>query len=128
MAEREGLEITVLDLDAIREAELGGLLGVNRGSEQPPRFVEVSYEPDPEAECRGSVALVGKGITFDSGGLSIKTGTGMMTMKCDMSGGAAVLGVMAAIAAVAPSGEGHRLCADDRQHAGGRRPPGPAMC
>ncbi len=102
MAEREGLEITVLDLDAIREAELGGLLGVNRGSEQPPRFVEVSYEPEAEAECRGSVALVGKGITFDSGGLSIKTGTGMMTMKCDMSGGAAVLGVMAAIAAVAP--------------------------
>ena len=102
MAERESLEITVLDLDAIHEAELGGLLGVNRGSEQPPRFVEVSYEPDPESECRGSVALVGKGITFDSGGLSIKTGTGMMTMKCDMSGGAAVLGVMAAIAAVAP--------------------------
>ena len=100
MAEREGLEITVLDLDAIHEAELGGLLGVNRGSDQPPRFVEVAYEP--EAECRGSVALVGKGLTFDSGGLSIKTGTGMMTMKCDMSGGAAVLGVMAAIAAVAP--------------------------
>ncbi|MYH72723.1 MAG: leucyl aminopeptidase [Acidimicrobiia bacterium] len=102
MAEREGLEISVLDLDAIREAELGGLLGVNRGSEQPPRFVEVSYAPDAEAECRGSVALVGKGLTFDAGGLSIKTGTGMMTMKCDMSGGAAVLGVMSAIAAVAP--------------------------
>ncbi|MCY4272088.1 MAG: leucyl aminopeptidase [bacterium] len=102
MAEREGLEITVLDLEAIREAELGGLLGVNRGSEQPPRFVEVVYTPGPEAECRGSVALVGKGLTFDSGGLSIKTGTGMMTMKCDMSGGAAVLGVMAAVSAVAP--------------------------
>ena len=102
MAEREGLEISVLDLDAIREAEMGGLLGVNRGSDQPPRFVEVSYAPDAEAECRGSVALVGKGLTFDSGGLSIKTGTGMMTMKCDMSGGAAVLGVMSAIAAVAP--------------------------
>ena len=102
MAQREGLEISVLDLDAIREAEMGGLLGVNRGSDQPPRFVEVSYAPDEEAECRGSVALVGKGLTFDSGGLSIKTGTGMMTMKCDMSGGAAVLGVMSAIAAVAP--------------------------
>jgi len=64
--------------------------------------VEVSYAPDPAAECRGSVALVGKGITFDSGGLSIKTGAGMMTMKCDMSGAAAVLGAMSAIAAVAP--------------------------
>ena len=102
MAEREGLDITVLELDAIREAELGGLLGVNRGSQQPPRFVEVSYAPAPEAECRGSVALVGKGLTFDSGGLSIKSGAGMMTMKCDMSGGAAVLGVMAAISTVAP--------------------------
>ena len=102
MAEREGLAVTVLDLDAIREAELGGLLGVSRGSEQPPRFVEIAYAPEPEAECRGSVALVGKGLTFDAGGLSIKTGTGMMTMKCDMSGGAAVLGAMAAIAAVAP--------------------------
>ena len=102
MAEREGLEVSVLDLDGVREAELGGLLGVNRGSEQPPRFVEVCYAPDPEAECRGSVALVGKGLTFDAGGLSIKTTAGMMTMKCDMSGGAAVLGAMAAISAVAP--------------------------
>ena len=102
MAEQEGLEVSVLDLDGIREAELGGLLGVNRGSEQPPRFVEVSYSPDPDTECRGSVALVGKGLTFDAGGLSIKTTAGMMTMKCDMSGGAAVLGVMAAISAVAP--------------------------
>ena len=102
VAEREGLEVSVLDLEGIREAELGGLLGVSRGSEQPPRFVEVSYTPEPDVECRGSVALVGKGLTFDSGGLSIKTGTGMMTMKCDMSGGAAVLGVMAAVSGVAP--------------------------
>ena len=102
MAEQEGLEVSVLDLDGIRKAELGGLLGVNRGSEQPPRFVEVSYSPDPDTECRGSVALVGKGLTFDAGGLSIKTTAGMMTMKCDMSGGAAVLGVMAAISALAP--------------------------
>ena len=102
MAEQEGLEVSVLDLDGIREAELGGLLGVNRGSEQPPRFVEVSYSPDPDTECRGSVALVGKGLTFDAGGLSIKTTAGMMTMKCDMSGGAAVLGVMAAISVLAP--------------------------
>ncbi len=102
VAEREGLEATVLDLKAIRKAKMGGLLGVNRGSEQPARFVELTYSPESGADCRGSVALVGKGLTFDSGGLSIKTGTGMMTMKCDMSGGAAVLGVMSAVAAVAP--------------------------
>ncbi|MXW43037.1 MAG: leucyl aminopeptidase [Acidimicrobiia bacterium] len=102
VAAREGLEVTVLDLEAISEAKMGGLLGVNRGSEQPARFVELCYSPSSEYQCRGSVALVGKGLTFDAGGLSIKTSAGMMTMKCDMSGGAAVLGVMSAVAAVAP--------------------------
>ncbi len=102
VAEREGLGVTVLDLKAIRKAKMGGLLGVNRGSEQPARFVEMTYTPDAQVQSRGSVALVGKGLTFDSGGLSIKTGTGMMTMKYDMSGGAAVLGVMSAVAAVRP--------------------------
>ncbi len=99
VAEREGLQITVLDEDAIAEARLGGLLGVNRGSTQPPRFIELSYEPESP---RGSLAWVGKGITFDSGGLSIKTGEGMMTMKDDMGGAAAVLGAFSALPAVAP--------------------------
>ncbi len=99
IAEREGLQITVLGLDEIREAGLGGLLGVNRGSAQPPQFIELSYAP---ATPRGHLALVGKGITFDSGGLSIKTGAGMMTMKSDMGGAAAILGAFSAITAVAP--------------------------
>ncbi len=99
IAEREHLEITVLDEDAIREAGMGGLLGVNRGSSQPPRFIQLAYTP-PQA--RGHLALVGKGITFDSGGLSLKTGQGMMTMKNDMGGAAALLGAMSAITAVAP--------------------------
>jgi leucyl aminopeptidase len=100
MAKSAGLKITVHDEAAIKRLKLGGLLGVNRGSTHPPRLVEVTYEPAGRAA--GTLALVGKGITFDSGGLSIKTGQGMMTMKCDMGGGAAVLGAMSALAAVKP--------------------------
>jgi leucyl aminopeptidase len=99
VAERENLQITVLDEDAIAEARLGGLLGVNRGSTQPPRFIEICYEPPSP---RGSMAWVGKGITFDSGGLSLKTAEGMMAMKNDMGGAAAVLGAFSALPAVAP--------------------------
>jgi leucyl aminopeptidase len=78
-------------------------MGVNRGSDQPPRFVELRYTP--RGDARGTVALVGKGITFDSGGLSLKTGTGMMTMKCDMAGAAAVLGAFVAVAHLRPDVE-----------------------
>ena len=100
VAEREDLQISVLDEDDIAEAGLGGILGVNRGSTQPPRLVELCYEP-PNA--KGALAFVGKGITFDSGGLSIKSGEGMMAMKNDMSGAAAVLGAFSALRAVSPS-------------------------
>lgn len=100
VAEREDLQISVLDEADIAEAGLGGLLGVNRGSDQPPRFVELCYEP---SRPKGTLALVGKGITFDSGGLSIKSGDGMMAMKNDMSGAAAVLGAFSALRAVQPA-------------------------
>jgi leucyl aminopeptidase len=95
--EAAGFEVTVWDEKAIKAERLGGLLGVNRGSTQPPRFLQLSYTPD---KPRGTVALVGKGITFDSGGLSIKTADGMIGMKGDMGGGAAVLGAFRAIAAL----------------------------
>ncbi len=99
MAKREGLKCKIYDEKAIAKMKLGGLIGVNRGSDNPARFIELTYEPPSP---RYSVALVGKGITFDAGGLSIKTGTGMMSMKTDMAGAAAVLGAMAAVAAVKP--------------------------
>jgi len=70
------------------------VLGVGQGSHQPPRFVKVTYTP-PGA--RGSLALVGKGVVFDSGGLSIKSASGMEEMKTDMGGGAAVLGAMSTL-------------------------------
>jgi leucyl aminopeptidase len=76
----------------IKEERLGGLLGVGMGSAQPTRVVYVTYDPDPEADLP-HVALVGKGITFDSGGLSLKSPESMMTMKTDMSGAAIVSAV-----------------------------------
>lgn len=94
MAKKAGLQCKVMDLAAIKRAKLGGLLGVNRGSTNQPRFVELIYSPP---KPKGTIAFVGKGITFDAGGLSIKTGTGMMTMKMDMGGAAAVVGAMSTL-------------------------------
>jgi leucyl aminopeptidase len=98
VAGQSGLDVTVLDEVAIANERLGGLLGVSSGSEQPPRLVELVYEPP--GRSRGTVVLVGKGITFDSGGLSIKSADGMMTMKTDMSGAADVIAAMSVLAAL----------------------------
>ena len=96
MAKKAGLQCKIMDLAAIKKAKLGGVLGVNRGSTNQPRFVELTWSPP---KPKATIAFVGKGITFDAGGLSIKTGTGMMTMKCDMGGAAAVIGAMSALKA-----------------------------
>jgi leucyl aminopeptidase len=80
--------VTVLDEAELAELGCGGLLGVGGGSAAPPRLVELRYSP---ADAVAHVALVGKGITFDSGGLTIKTGSSMSTMKSDMAGAAAVV-------------------------------------
>lgn len=77
----------------IREERLGGLLGVGQGSAQPTRLVYATYDPNPHATLP-HVALVGKGVTFDSGGLSLKSAAGMMTMKTDMSGAAIVMAAL----------------------------------
>ncbi|MDP6697490.1 MAG: leucyl aminopeptidase [Acidimicrobiales bacterium] len=104
VAREAGITVKVLDEAAIKRAGMGGLLGVSRGSTNPPRFVELTYTPKGVTAARrtGDLALVGKGITFDSGGLSIKSGTGMMDMKKDMAGAAAVVGAMSVLPAVAP--------------------------
>jgi leucyl aminopeptidase len=93
------LELTVWDEVTIANEGLGGLMGVARGSAEPPRLIQLRWEP-PRPRAR--IALVGKGITFDSGGLSIKTAEGMETMKTDMSGAAAVLATMAVLPDLAP--------------------------
>jgi len=87
--------VTVLDERRLARGGYGGLLGVGRGSSRPPRLVQLDYTPD-RADVH--VALVGKGITFDSGGLSIKPAAGMEAMKSDMAGAAAVLHTVAAVA------------------------------
>jgi len=95
MAAEVGLRIDVLDEAQIEEMGLGGLRGVSLGAANPPRLVRMWHEPeDPKA----FLAIVGKGIVFDSGGLSIKPASGMEDMKTDMSGAAAVFGAMRAIA------------------------------
>ncbi len=96
LARKAGIRSKVWNKAAIEKAGMGGLLGVNRGSSQPPRFLELHYTP--KAKASGHLALVGKGVTFDSGGLSIKPANYMMTMKCDMSGAAAVVSAIYAIA------------------------------
>ncbi len=98
LAKRSGLTAKVLTENAIEKAGYAGLLAVNRGSTNPPRWVELTYEP--ETPARMTVALVGKGITFDSGGLSIKPTDGMIGMKGDMGGAAAVAAAMSVAAEV----------------------------
>jgi leucyl aminopeptidase len=98
LAKRSGLTVKVLTENAIEKAGYAGLLAVNRGSTNPPRWVELTYEP--ETPARMTVALVGKGITFDSGGLSIKTSDGMVGMKGDMGGAAAIAAAMSVAADV----------------------------
>jgi leucyl aminopeptidase len=97
MARAAGIDIAVYDREQIRQEGFGGLLAVSQGATNPPRMVVMNYRP---AGATKTLALIGKGIVFDSGGLSIKTASGMETMKTDMSGAAAVFGAMQAIAAL----------------------------
>jgi leucyl aminopeptidase len=98
IAGEAGIGVTVHDDQALAEGGFGGILGVGQGSSAPPRLVELSYTP--EAVSGGHVVLVGKGITFDSGGLSLKQSSSMNTMKSDMSGAAAVVAAMTALPAL----------------------------
>ncbi|MDQ6783276.1 MAG: leucyl aminopeptidase [Actinomycetota bacterium] len=95
LGRRYGFAVDVWDEERIAAERLGGLEGVSKGADEPARLLRLSYEP---AGASRTVALVGKGITFDSGGLSIKTAASMMTMKSDMGGAAAVIAAVAAAA------------------------------
>lgn len=95
VAKEAGIKCTIHDKKAIERMKMGGLLAVNRGSHEEPRFVVLEYAPKRATK---HVALVGKGITFDSGGISIKPAEKMEEMKFDMCGAAAVIGIMQAAA------------------------------
>jgi leucyl aminopeptidase len=100
VAAASGLGVQVLDEDELAKQGFGGILAVGMGSVHPPRLVRLEYtHPD----ATGTVVFAGKGITFDSGGLSLKPPKSMETMKADMSGAAAVLGALQAIAALGPA-------------------------
>jgi leucyl aminopeptidase len=98
VAQKTGLDCTVLDEKDLAAERMNALLAVARGSDRPPRLVVLRYHGRGAGKTLG---LVGKGVTFDSGGLSLKTNEQMLDMKCDMAGAAAVLGAMQALALLA---------------------------
>jgi leucyl aminopeptidase len=100
LAQTYGLEVTILGREQMIELGMGALLGVAQGSQQPPKFIILRYKGHDSNE--NDVALVGKGITFDSGGISLKPAENMGDMKGDMAGGAAVMAVLSAIAQLKP--------------------------
>ena len=100
IAGRVGLEIEIWDKARLERERCEALLAVARGSTRSPRIVLLHYRGPGCNETEPKVAFVGKGVTFDSGGLSLKTSEGMLAMKCDMAGAAAALGTIAAIAAL----------------------------
>ena len=120
-AAQAGVAVEVLDETALKDGGFGGLIGVGQGSTRPPRLVRLSYT---HPEATQTVAFVGKGITFDSGGLSLKPPKSMETMKCDMSGAAAVLAATVAAADLAlPVNVVGYLCAAENMPGGGAQRP-----
>jgi leucyl aminopeptidase len=103
IANEFGLSIDVLDEDRMEQEGMGSLLSVARGSDQPAKLIILKYTPaNPPADKKELLAFVGKGVTFDSGGISLKPGENMELMKYDMTGGATVMGAMRAIAQLKP--------------------------
>ena len=99
-----GLEIDVLDEDRMEQEGMGSLLSVSRGSEEPAQLIVLKYTPAGAPQTSDQLlAFVGKGVTFDSGGISLKPGENMELMKYDMTGGATVMGALRAIAQLKPS-------------------------
>jgi leucyl aminopeptidase len=102
MANANGLACDVLDANRLRQLGMGSLLGVAQGSAEPPALIIIEYKPE-KASSNAKLGLVGKGVTFDTGGISIKPSEHMDAMKYDMCGAAAVIGAMQAIAKLKPS-------------------------
>jgi len=103
MASQFGLECEILDQDRMRQLGMGALLGVAQGSAEPPALIVLRYKPATTPSTKDHLGLIGKGVTFDTGGISIKPSDGMEKMRYDMAGGAAVIGAMQAIAQLKPS-------------------------
>ena len=114
VAQASGLEVEVFDRDKLEAMGCGGLLGVNKGSTEPPRMVKLTYTPNDPV---GHLVMVGKGVTYDSGGISLKPSDAMhANMKMDMTGAAAVLSAMSALRALRcrAAVTGYLMCTDNR--------------
>lgn len=118
LAAKAGLECTVHDEKDLEKMGMGAFLGVSRGSHQPPRLIHLVYRPGGKPVRK--VALVGKGLTFDSGGLSLKTSAGMETMKLDKAGASAVLGTMVGLPGIGPQVEVHGFMGMTENMPGGK--------
>ncbi|HWP92809.1 MAG TPA: leucyl aminopeptidase [Thermodesulfobacteriota bacterium] len=118
IAEEEKLGCEIFDRKDMEEMGMGALLAVSSGSDEPPKFIHLTYEP--KRRSGKTVAIVGKGITFDSGGLCIKPRDNMRTMKMDMSGAAVVLAVMKVISRLKPSVRVHGLISATENMPGGK--------
>jgi len=111
VAKAHGLKVSIWDRAKIRAEGMKLLDAVGRGSSNEPRFIHITYKPEKARKGRPRVCLVGKGLTFDSGGLCIKPAPGMGDMKSDMAGAALTIGAMAAIGALKPDVEVHAIVA-----------------
>lgn len=101
------IDVLVWEEDKLKEENMNGIIAVGQGSSNPSRFIHLTYKPKTPA--RKKIALVGKGVTFDAGGLSLKTSGGMLTMRCDMAGAGTVLGVFRSLVELQPDVEVHGL-------------------
>ena len=124
MAQEVGLKCEVYGADKIKELKMGAFWSVAQGSDEPPALIVLRYEPAGAPE-KPVLGLVGKGITFDTGGISIKPADGMEKMKYDMAGGAAMLGAMRAIALLKPNVKVTAIvCATENMPSGKAQKPG----
>lgn len=116
----DNITVEVWGVEKLESENMVGTLAVGRGSSRPPRFIQLHYTPANKDENTKKVVLVGKGITFDAGGLSLKPSAGMLTMRCDMGGSAVVMGVFHALRDLQPNievygliGAAENMCAAD---------------
>jgi leucyl aminopeptidase len=101
------ISVEVWDFDRIKAAGMGGVEAVGKGSNRDPRFIHLTYKP--AGTPRRKVGLIGKGVTYDAGGLNLKPGAGLQNMRCDMGGAATVVGVFRALADIQPDVEVHGI-------------------
>ena len=128
MAQEFGLKCEVFGMEKLQELKMGAFIGVAQGSEEPPALIVIRYEPANAPADGPVIGLVGKGITFDTGGISIKPSDNMEKMKYDMAGGAAMIGAMRAIAQLKPTVKALAVvCASENMPSGKAYKPGDVL-